>query len=160
MSRARLGPRLAAVAGAVPPGAASAADVGAGDGQLALELARRGLRVVATERTPASLARLQGAAPSLDCRLGEGLAPLSAGEVEGAVLAGLGGRSIAGLLSRGRPVHLGLRWLVLQPQDRAHELEQGLEGYTVCFGGWVVQGRRLYRVIRAVRASPAGPALR
>jgi tRNA (adenine22-N1)-methyltransferase len=134
--------------------------VGAGDGQLALELARRGLRVVATERTPASLARLRVAAPGLDYRLGEGLAPLSTGEVEGLVVAGLGGRSIAGLLGRGRPAHLGLRWLVLQPQDRAHELERGLEGYAVCFGGWAVEGRRLYRVIRAVRVSPAGPPLR
>lgn len=160
MSHSGLGPRLAAVAAAVPPGAASAADVGAGDGQLSLELARRGLRVVATERTPASLARLRAAAPGLDCRLGEGLAPLSAGEVEGAVLAGLGGRSISGLLTGGRPADLGLRWLVLQPQDRAHELEHGLEGYAVCFGGWAVQGRRLYRVVRAVRVSPEGQALR
>ncbi|HYZ00685.1 MAG TPA: tRNA (adenine(22)-N(1))-methyltransferase TrmK [Candidatus Binatia bacterium] len=160
MSRPPLRPRLAAVAAAVPPGAGSVVDVGAGDGQLALEMARRGLRVVATERTPAALARLRAAAPGLDCRLGDGLAPLSAGEVEGAIVAGLGGRSIARLLARARPAALGLRWLVLQPQDRAHELERGLEGYAVCLGAWAVQGRRLYRVIRAVQVSPERPALR
>jgi tRNA (adenine22-N1)-methyltransferase len=160
VSGARVGPRLAAVATAVPAGASSAVDVGAGDGQLALELARRGLRVVATERTPAALARLQAAAPGLDCRLGDGLGPVGPGEVEGAVVAGLGGRSIARLLDRGRPAALGLGWLVLQPQDRAHELERGLDGYTICFGGWAVQGRRLYRVVRAVLITPGQPALR
>jgi hypothetical protein len=72
----------------------------------------------------------------------------------------LGGRSIARLLDRGRPAALGLGWLVLQPQDRAHELERGLEGYAICFGGWAVQGHRLYRVVRAVLVSRERPALR
>jgi tRNA (adenine22-N1)-methyltransferase len=157
----RLGPRLAAVAAAVPAGAASVADVGAGDGQLALELADRGLRVVATERTPAALARLRAAAAGLDCRLGDGLAPLAAGEVEGAVIAGLGGTTIKRILDRG-PAARDLRWVVLQPQERAHELERWLTGagYEIRFAGWAVQGRRLYRVVTALPVSPERPAIR
>jgi tRNA (adenine22-N1)-methyltransferase len=154
----RLGPRLAAVAGAVPAGAGSLVDVGAGDGQLALALAGRRLRVVATERTRAGLARLRSAAPDLDCRFGDGLEPLAAGEVEGAVVAGLGGRSIARILDRS-PAARQLRWVVLQPQERAHELERWLAaaGYEIRLGDWAVQGPRLYRVIRAVPVSHARP---
>src|SRR5215472_17145767 len=108
--------RLVTVAGLVPPGSASVADVGAGDGQLARHLARRGLAVVATERRAASFARLRAALPGMDCRQGEGLKVLRAGEVEGAVIAGMGAHAIMGILEAAPEVAGALRWLVLQPQ--------------------------------------------
>jgi tRNA (adenine22-N1)-methyltransferase len=109
------------------------ADVGAGDGQLARHLATLGLRVVATERTPASFARLNVALRGLDCRIGEGLAVLRPGEVEGAVVAGMGGHSIVRILEASPAVARSLGWLVLQPQQHAGRLLDWLvtAGYAV-----------------------------
>jgi tRNA (adenine22-N1)-methyltransferase len=137
------------VAEAVPARAASVADVGAGDGQLARHLAARGLRVVATERRPASFARLRAAAPELDCRLGDGLEVLRPGEVEGAVVAGLGGHSIARILAAAPAVTRSLGWLVLQPQQHAEALVGWLAaaGYAVRARPSAVQGRRSYTVL-------------
>jgi tRNA (adenine22-N1)-methyltransferase len=137
------------VAEAVPAGAGSVADVGAGDGQLSRHLAARGLRVVATERRPASFARLRAALPELDCRLGEGLEVLRPGEVDGAVVAGMGGRSIVRILLGSPALTRSLGWLVLQPQQHGGLLVDWLtaEGYAVRTRAGAVQGGRSYTVL-------------
>jgi tRNA (adenine22-N1)-methyltransferase len=134
---------------AVPSTAASVVDVGAGDGQLATALARRGLRVIATEAGPGPFGRLSRLAPGVECRRGDGLQPVGAGEVEMAVLAGMGGRTIVDILDRGRSTVRSFAWLVLQPQQHAQELEAWLDlrGFRVRRGEWAMQGRRLYRVL-------------
>jgi tRNA (adenine22-N1)-methyltransferase len=147
-----LPPRLRAVAAAVPADARSVADVGAGDGQLARHLASRGLRVVATEGRPGPFARLCGAAAGLDCRLGPGLEPLRPGEVEGAVLAGLGGHRIVSILEASPEVAGALDWLVLQPQQHASRLVEwlrsaGCEPRVTT----AVQGRHSYTVLLVSR---------
>lgn len=133
----------------MPAGAGSVADVGAGDGQLARHLAARGLRVVATERRRASFALLRAAAPELDCRLGDGLEVLRPGEVEGVVLAGMGGHSIAGILERSPAVARSLDWLVLQPQQHADPLVSWLAGagYSLRARTAAAQGRHSYTVL-------------
>lgn len=133
----------------MPAGARSVADIGAGDGQLARHLAARGLRVVATERRPPSYARLRAAVPQLDCRLGEGLEVLRPGEVEGVVLAGMGGHSIARILDAAPAVAGALDWLVLQPQQHAERLVAWLEpaGYRILARETAAQGRRSYTVL-------------
>lgn len=133
----------------MPSEARSAADVGAGDGQLALHLADRGLRVVASERSTESFARLRAASPDLDCRLGEGLAVLQPGEVEGVVLAGMGGRKIVRLLATSPEVVAALGWLVLQPQQQAEDLTGWLAGagFRVEGESLVLQGGRSYTVL-------------
>jgi tRNA (adenine22-N1)-methyltransferase len=145
----KLPARLQAVADALPVGARSVADVGAGDGQLARHLGARGLRVVATELRPPSYARLRSAVPHLDCRLGDGLEVLRPGEVEGVVLAGMGGHSIARILDASPSVARALDWLVLQPQQHAERLIEWLEpaGYRVLSRGAAAQGRRSYTVL-------------
>jgi len=123
--------------------------VGAGDGQLARHLAARGLRVVATERRPPSYARLRLALPNLDCRLGEGLEVLRPGEVEGVVLAGIGGHSIARILDASPRVSRSLDWLVLQPQQHAEQLIAWLdsERYRIQARNAAAQGRHSYTVL-------------
>lgn len=125
------------------------ADVGAGDGQLARHLAGRGLRVIATERRPGPYARLRAAVPGLECRLGEGLDVLLPGEVEGAIVAGVGGHSIARLIERSPAVVRRLDWLVLQPQQHADHLCSWLavQGYRVEARWTATQGRRSYTVL-------------
>ncbi len=147
-----LPPRLRAVAAAVPGGARSVADVGAGDGQLARHLAARGLRVVATEGRPGPFARLRAAVPRLDCRLGPGLEPLRPGEVEGIVLAGLGGHRIASILEASPEVATALDWLVLQPQQHARQLVEWLRaaGYAAR-ATTAAQGRHSYTVLLVSR---------
>jgi len=145
----RLSIRLRAVAAAVPAGARSVADVGAGDGQLARHLAGRGLRVVATEGRPGPYGRLRAALPHLDCRLGDGLEALRPGEVEGAVLAGLGGHRIAAILAASPAVVSALDWLVLQPQQHAEALVGWLagSGHPVVARSVAAQGRHSYTVL-------------
>jgi tRNA (adenine22-N1)-methyltransferase len=146
-----LGPRLRAVMAALPSRVSSVADVGAGDGQLAAALARRGLRVIATEAGAEPYARLRRLVPggSVECRLGDGLAPVGRGEVEAAVLAGMGGGTIVDVLERDESTVAGLDWLVLQPQQRAHQLETWLDerGFRIRRGEWAMQGHRPYRVL-------------
>jgi tRNA (adenine22-N1)-methyltransferase len=98
----------------IPPEVA-VADIGSGHGLLAAALAAEGRRVIATERTPATVAELRrclghasepipvhapAAGIAVEIRRGEGLAPIAPGEVEVAVVAGLGGRNLVRLLER------------------------------------------------------------
>jgi tRNA (adenine22-N1)-methyltransferase len=137
------------VADTVPSAATSVADVGAGDGLLARHLAARGLRVIATERRTAPFARLVAAAPELDCRLGDGLEVLQPGEVQGAVVAGMGGHSIVRMLGGAREVAASLDWLVLQAQQHTAALQEWLTaaGWRVCSTRVVRQGRHSYTVL-------------
>jgi tRNA (adenine22-N1)-methyltransferase len=133
----------------VPGEAGSLADVGAGDGQLARELTARGRRVVATERGPGPFERLRAASPGLDCRMGEGLDVLSPAEVEGVVLAGMGGHTIARILSASPAVVRELGWLVLQPQQHASRLADWLTGagFRTLAVGQAAERGRCYTVL-------------
>jgi len=119
-----LSPRLAAIASLVPEGSV-VADVGAGHGLLADALLRSGrcLRVIALDASPHELPQA-----GLDRRWGDGLAPLKPEDgVDTAIVAGLGGAAIAGIVGR-RPSGLTiLRW-ILQPQTEAALLRASLLG--------------------------------
>ena len=150
-----LPPRLEAVLRLVPVGD-PVADIGSGHGALALALAARGQRVIATERTSATMAGLRAdlgphlgvtaGANTLVTRVGEGLAPIGAGEVETAVIAGMGARTIVRILESAAWLP---RWLVLQPIQ-----EPQLVAAWIARRGWpatgarVTQGRRTYRAWR------------
>jgi tRNA (adenine22-N1)-methyltransferase len=112
----------------VPAEARAVADIGAGDGQLARDLTARGVRVVASERSPGPFRRLSAGNPGLDCRMGEGLEVLGPSEVEGAILAGMGGWKIARILSASPDAVRKLDWLVLQPQQNPSQLADWLAG--------------------------------
>lgn len=140
-----MGPRLRAVLDLVPAGGA-VAEIGAGDAQVGLALAAAGRRVIVSEKAAGAFARLPA---SLERRLGDGLEVLAPGEVAGVVIAGLGGAGIAAMLERGAAVARGLRWLVLQPQQRPERLLGYLSaaGYRVLAERTAAQGRHSYRVL-------------
>lgn len=119
----RLSARLRRVFELVPDTGA-VADIGSGHGALAAALAARGQRVLATERTPRTEAGLRRDLTRLGIpvatRRGEGLAALREGEVETAVIAGIGGRSLLRILESSRWLP---RWLVLQPMQDADLVE-------------------------------------
>jgi tRNA (adenine22-N1)-methyltransferase len=106
------------------PNGGAVADIGSGHGALAAALAARGQRVLATERTPQRVESLKQDLARrgipVATRRGEGLAALRQGEVETAVIAGLGGRNLVAMLEAGPWLP---HWLVLQPMQDAEVVE-------------------------------------
>ncbi len=137
--------RLAAVASLVPEGA-RAADVGSDHAYLAMALLRdRGaLRVIATDKNPGpcEAARRTLAAAGLTeeiaVRQGDGLAPLSPGEVDEVCIAGMGGGLINTILSDSPKIVASLSRLVLQPMNDAAEVRRWLYEHR-----WHVAAERL-----------------
>lgn len=93
------------------------ADVGCGDGDLSLLLAQRGKKVIAVEYGDGPFARLKTRLASYDrieIRQGDGLTPIGFAEVDTAVIAGMGGQTILGILERGG-YEKALKKLVISP---------------------------------------------
>ncbi|MGI8747352.1 MAG: class I SAM-dependent methyltransferase [Deinococcus sp.] len=115
------------------------ADIGSDHAALPVALLRSGRvgRCIVVEKKAAPLEVARGTlerARLLDraeLRLGDGFAPLLAGEVESASLTGMGGRTLLGILERGA-ARLPQR-LVLQPNDSA----AGLRGWARRQGYWL-----------------------
>ena len=133
------------------PAGRSVADVGAGDGKLAAWLAGAGHRVIATENKPGprnEALRLLGPL-GIECRLGDGLGPILPGEVEVAVIAGMGGRSISRILAGSPEVVGSLVALVLQPIQHGDQLLAELLalGYRVSRALEVEQRSRSYSAL-------------
>lgn len=153
-----LPPRLQAVASLIPPGF-NVADIGSDHGLLAAQIQQRGRnpRVVATEvcgppcaRLRANLERLQGK-DSTEVRCGWGLSVLNPGEFEVVVLAGLGARSMAEVLSSQPEVTDSLRLLVLQPMKDEGWLRVWLAQhfFRLQAEDLVAEGERIYSVMAA-----------
>ena len=133
----RLPPRLRRVLELTPPAAGRVADVGAGHGVLAAHLAARGAAVIATEAAPAPWAELRanlarwGMGETVEVRRGPGLEPLARGEVDVAVVAGVGARTLLEVAAEAPDC--GVPALVLQCVQDAGLVEPWLRGR-----GWVV----------------------
>ena len=129
------------------------ADIGSDHGWVAAALAARGQRVIATERTQRMVDRLRREAEVsgwvFTVRQGEGMQPICEGEVETVVVAGLGGRSMVGII--GRAAWLPVR-MVLQPMSHEDELVDWLGSHDWRFQATEVRDRgRAYRVYSATR---------
>ncbi len=130
--RARLGPRLRAVLELCPT-SGRVADIGSGHGRVALELAasRPPGSVFATEVRPGpayELRRMLGEASPVTVLEGWGLRPLAGLGVEGAVIAGMGGRTAAAILEADPAVLRELAWVCLQPMQRWEWLNAWMAG--------------------------------
>ena len=104
-------------------------DIGCDHGYIshALLEANRAEKVIATD---ISLPSLNKAASLLsgsfkgrfETRLGDGFTPMAPGEIQGAIIMGMGGLLIADILSRGRDVADALDWCIVQPMQGAEDL--------------------------------------
>lgn len=151
--------RLQAVAAFIPPGEA-VADIGTDHALLPVYLVSRGLspRVIAVEKTPGPLEAARRAVAEsglnglVEVRAGDGLAPLAPGEARVLVLAGMGGRTIAGILDAAPAVVRAASTLVLQPQEPVAPARRWLldHGFRLADENLVEETGRLYPVIRAV----------
>ncbi len=133
MKTRRLGHRREQVLALVPCRRV-VADIGSGDGQLAVELVLRrcARRVIATEKREAPRMRVasyveaRGLGDRIEVRLGDGLLPLNVGEAEVAVLAGMGALTMRDILQQA-PSHLAsLELVVLQPLNDVSHLRRWL----------------------------------
>ncbi len=158
-----LRPRLRALAEMIPAGAARIADIGYDRGNLivALGLQRPRLALVGVERQRGAAARLRREQPHhakalgdrLHLRAGDGLAALSPGEVDGAVIAGIGEASTARIVRAAPAVVASLSWLLLCPPRFGAAL-----GPLLADLGWYAADERLVldrgRWYQAVLARP------
>ena len=154
----RLDGRLAAVAALVPRGA-RAADVGTDHAYLAIALLNEQdvETVIATDKNegPCAAARrtisASGFTNRVQVRLGDGLAPLSPGEVDTVCIAGMGGGLIASILAEGAEVLAEVSRLVLQPMNDATALRQWLydNGWHIVEESLATADGRLYEIIAA-----------
>lgn len=152
------GARLRAAAALVRQGRA-AADIGCDHGKLAVYLIESGRcpSVVAADLRPGplrgarALAAARGHAGSIHCRLGGGLSVLAPGEASELVIAGMGGLTIAGILSDAPWVREGDYNLVLLPASGAAQLRRWLaeNGFEIREELPVTEAGHCYSAMRA-----------
>lgn len=154
-----LRPRLAAVAEGVPEGA-RVVDVGTDHGKLPVALVRSGRASHAIagdlREAPLKQARLHvqrtDTEAQVELRLGDGLSILQPHEADVALMAGLSGETIAFLLTQPASLEaLGLKLLILQPNDRDCAVREALEhiGWTLTSESFVYDGNRLFLTMSA-----------
>ena len=150
--------RLSMVASMVRRGS-RVADIGTDHAYLPVHLVQAGIcpgGIAADIRSgPLDAARRTvteaGLADAIALRLGDGLAPVEADEADDIVIAGMGGETIAEILSATDWVKDTRLQLVLQPMTRAEELRRWLltNGFSVTKERLVRDGHRLYPVMTA-----------
>lgn len=155
---AQLNPRLAAVAGWVPPGS-RVADVGTDHGYLPLYLMETGraAAVIACDigEGPLDNARrnIEAAGVSgIQLRLGDGLEPVGPDEADCVTIAGMGGDLMARIIEEAPWLREPSKCLLLQPMSAAEELRAYLytAGFVIERERAVPDHGRLY-VVMAVR---------
>lgn len=150
-----LSSRLAAVAALVPSGA-RLADIGTDHAYLPVSLLLEGRidHAIAADvrKGPLDHARRTaeeyGVENQLDFRLCDGLAGIRADECDTITIAGMGGETIAGILSRAEWAREGKR-LILQPQSTQEVLRDFLSrnGWKIFSESIVREGERWYPVL-------------
>ena len=150
--------RLSAVAALVRSGS-RLADIGTDHAYLPVHLVQAGVcpSAIASDigEGPLDAAHRtvteNGLTSEIALRLGNGLATVSAGEVEDIAIAGMGGETIVAILEAAPWVqNEGVR-LILQPMTRAEDLRRWLltHGFSVLEEHLIIDGRHLYPVLAA-----------
>ena len=151
----RLSPRLAAIARLISPGN-RLVDVGTDHALLPVFLLAEGVCpfAIATDISPGPLEAAQrsaqraGITSGIDFRLGDGLAAVLSEEAGTVVIAGMGGETIAGILSRAPWLKSEPYQMILQPQSKVPELIDFLsvEGYHILAQHFVEDAGRSYLI--------------
>ena len=150
--------RLSAVAALVRQGS-RLADIGTDHAYLPVHLVQAGV-------CPSAIASDIGSGPldaarrtvteneltsQIALRLGDGLATVSADEIEDIAIAGMGGETIAAILEAVPWVQNNRLRLILQPMTRSEDLRRWLlqNGFAVIEEHLITDGRHLYPVLAA-----------
>ena len=157
--------RLACAASSVRPGS-RLADIGTDHAQLPVWLVEKEICpcAIAVDLREGPLRAAQrtiqkaGLEACIEVRLGDGLSPIKAYEADDIVIAGMGGETIAAILSAADWVRDERYNWVLQPMSRPEELRRWLltNGFALVGERIVHDGSRVYTVIQAhYSAAPA-----
>lgn len=151
--------RLLAAASLIPQGR-TIADIGTDHGYLPVYACEKGIvpRAVAADIVPgplqAATAHVQGAGLTdvIDCRLGDGLTCLTPGEVDGAVICGMGGPLMVKILQASPQVWRQMQFLILQPQSDAGALRRFIyeQDWHIEEETLLIDDGRFYEMMRAV----------
>lgn len=134
------------------------ADIGCDHGYLICALARDGaitggiacdINKMPLENAHREIVRC-GLEQKIECRLGDGLAPVSENEVDDIVIAGMGGELIASIIERCKWENLSEKQFILQPMSRAAVLRRWLcaNGFSITAERACTQGRHVYTVMQ------------
>ncbi|MFA6074972.1 MAG: class I SAM-dependent methyltransferase [Negativicutes bacterium] len=154
----KLSARLTAIANMVPTGA-KVVDIGADHALVPIFLLQKEISdfVIAVDVNCGPLAAARqnihkyGFDKTICVRLSDGFAEITAGEVDTAIIAGMGGSQIVKILDDKIDIVNRLNWLVLQPQESAALIREWL-----IVNNWEIVDERLieendiiYEIIRA-----------
>lgn len=138
------------------------ADVGCDHGYMAIELIRSGKagRVIAMDINEGPLARARanltayGFCDAIETRRSDGMEALCRGEVQGVICAGMGGKTICGIMERSRLLVQELDELVLQPQSELHIVRGYLRenGFLIAAEDMVSEDGKFYPMMRVIPA--------
>lgn len=129
----KLSPRLQAVAGLIEPGL-KIADIGTDHAYLPIYLVEQNIIPAAVAidihqgpyESALKQVRIQGLADKISVRLGDGFNPVTPGEVQGAVLAGMGSTTMVEILEKNPGLVAEFRQLVMQPMAGAAQIRNWL----------------------------------
>ena len=151
-----LSPRLSAAAAYLPSGT-KLADIGCDHGRLPIYCAKNLAlsRIIACDLRPVPLSHarencaLYEVEDKIELRLGDGLAPVSPEECTHITILGMGGDTIAAILSRAPWTMKGEHTLILQPESSAHRLRAFLyeSGYRILDERAVQDTNRVYTIL-------------
>lgn len=167
MREIKLHPRLSAVASFIPLDS-RVADIGTDHGYLPIWLVQRSIckSAIACDLREGPLSQAKrfaaeyGVAESISFRLGDGLSPVLAQEIDTVVIAGMGGETIEKILTNAPWLGDGDYKLILQPQSKQPELIKWLYklGYMITEAGLAEDDGRIYMAIAASRGQVPCPS--
>lgn len=154
-----LSDRMRAVVGLVQP-CKSIADIGCDHGYVAMELVRSNIcrHVIAMDihRGPLERARHNIAdydmLDYIEIRLSDGVKALNAGEAEGIICAGMGGKLIISILEQGKELVEEMNQVILQPQSELNEVREYLreKGFLIEKEDMIYEDGKYYPMMRAL----------
>ncbi|MDE7477834.1 MAG: class I SAM-dependent methyltransferase [Lachnospiraceae bacterium] len=154
-----LSDRMRAVAGLVQP-CKSIADIGCDHGYVAMELVRSKTcrHVIAMDINSGPLDRARQNIVNYDMqdyietRLSDGVSALQAGEVEGIICAGMGGRLVISILEQGKKLVSEMKQVILQPQSELNEVRSYLreKGFVIEKEDMIYEDGKYYPMMRAL----------
>ena len=134
-------------------------DIGTDHGYVPIYLVKKGItkRVIASDinRGPVEKAKnnitQSDVTHQISCRLGSGLSTVKAGEVEIAIIAGMGGNLIRDILENDLDIVKKLKYMILQPVQNAEVLREYLyiTGYDIIDEEICYDDGKFYEIIKA-----------
>ncbi|MDE6622273.1 MAG: class I SAM-dependent methyltransferase [Lachnospiraceae bacterium] len=154
-----LSDRMRAVVGLVQP-CKSIADIGCDHGYVAMELVRSNIcrHVIAMDINSGPLDRAKCNIADYDMqdyietRLSDGTGALGAGEAEGIICAGMGGKLVISILEKGKQKIDEMKQVILQPQSELDEVRSYLRriGYLIEQEDIIYEDGKFYPMMRAL----------